>query len=79
MYFKFLWSFDRFKRTLSNKDMLVSSAGWSKTSDLVFMFVWFCCYSTARWGSIILMLISLRALPAGSYVSVGWLASIPHV
>ncbi|CAG8887099.1 unnamed protein product [Penicillium egyptiacum] len=36
-------------------------------------------YAVARLGNIILMLISLRALPAGSYISVDWLATIPHI
>ncbi|KAJ5514457.1 hypothetical protein N7463_004009 [Penicillium fimorum] len=79
LYFKYLWSFYRLRRTLGSEDKRVSSISWSKAYDLLFILVWFCCYATARWGIIILMFISLRALPAGSYVTVSWLASIPHI
>ncbi|KAJ6138075.1 hypothetical protein N7471_004561 [Penicillium samsonianum] len=58
---------------------LPPTASWSKASDLLFNLVWFCCYATARWGSVILMFISLRALPAASYITVNWLSSIPHI
>ncbi|KAJ5834694.1 hypothetical protein N7447_000720 [Penicillium robsamsonii] len=79
LYFKFLWLFYRFRRTLGDKEKRVSSISWSKAPDLLFVLIWFCCYATARWGIIILMFISLRALPASSYVTVNWLASIPHI
>ncbi|KAJ5960073.1 uncharacterized protein N7479_007223 [Penicillium vulpinum] len=79
LYFKFLWSFYWLRRTLGNKEKRVSSDSWSKAPDLLFILVWFCCYATARWGNVILMFISLRALPAGSYTSVDWLTSIPHI
>lgn len=36
-------------------------------------------YSIARLGLIALMFSSLRALPTGSYVSIDWLATIPHI
>ncbi|CAI7572942.1 unnamed protein product [Penicillium glandicola] len=38
-----------------------------------------CVYSVARWGSLILMFISLRALPADSYTTIEWLSTIPHI
>ncbi|KOS40116.1 hypothetical protein ACN38_g9040 [Penicillium nordicum] len=79
LYLKYLWSFYWLRRTLDDKEKRVSTAGWSKPSDLFFILVWFCCYATTRWGCVILMLISLRALPAGSYITVDWLSSIPHV
>jgi hypothetical protein len=36
-------------------------------------------YTLARIGNLILMFISLRAVPTGSYISIEWLASIPHI
>ena len=39
----------------------------------------FYIYYLARVGQIILMLISLRALPAGSFIGIDWLSSIPHI
>ncbi|KAJ5384900.1 hypothetical protein N7517_002811 [Penicillium concentricum] len=57
------------RRTLGDKEKRVLSIGWSKAPGLLFVLVWFCCYATARWGCIILMFISLRALPAGSYIT----------
>lgn len=36
-------------------------------------------YSLARAGMLILMLISLRALPAGSFVGIDWLSTVPHI
>ncbi|KAK4863607.1 hypothetical protein LT330_002385 [Penicillium expansum] len=79
LYLKYLWAFYCLQRTSDDKEKRVSSASWSKAFDLLFVLVWFCCYATARWGSIILMFISLRALPAGSYTTVDWLSSIPHI
>ncbi|KAJ5615831.1 hypothetical protein N7537_000945 [Penicillium hordei] len=79
LYLRYLWSFHCLRRTLDDKEERVSSASWSKPSDLFWNLMWFCCYATARWGSVILMFISLRALPAGSYITVDWLSSIPHI
>lgn len=79
LYLKYLWSFYCLRRTLDDKEERVSSASWSKPSDLFFSVMWLICYATARWGSIVLMFISLRALPAGSYTTVDWLSSIPHI
>lgn len=76
---KIPWSFYCLRRTLDDKEERVSSASWSKPSDLFFSVMWLICYATARWGSIVLMFISLRALPAGSYTTVDWLSSIPHI
>jgi hypothetical protein len=36
-------------------------------------------YFIARFGTLALMLSSLRALPADSYTTPNWLSSIPHV
>ncbi|KAH8691169.1 hypothetical protein BGW36DRAFT_400515 [Talaromyces proteolyticus] len=36
-------------------------------------------YCVARLGIFALMLSSLRALPVGCYISIDWLASIPHL
>jgi len=36
-------------------------------------------YFLARFGTLALMLSSLRALPADSYITPDWLSSIPHV
>jgi hypothetical protein len=54
--------------------------------DIQQHFPLFCClmilfivYSYARLGNLVLMFISLRALPAGSYISIDWLAAIPHI
>ncbi|KAJ5406526.1 hypothetical protein N7465_007810 [Penicillium sp. CMV-2018d] len=79
LYLKYLWLFYCLWRTLDDKEKRVSSASWSKPSDLFLYLMWFCCYGTARWGSVILMFISLRALPADSYITVDWLSSIPHI
>lgn len=79
LYFKYLWSFYCLWRILDDKEERVSSDSWSKPSDLFFVLMWLFCYATARWGSVILMFISLRALPAGSYTTVDWLSSIPHI
>lgn len=79
LYLKYLWSFYCLRRTLDDKEKRVSSDSWSKPSDLFFNLMWLCCYATARWGSVILMFISLRELPAGSYITVDWLSSIPHI
>lgn len=79
LYLKYLWSLYSLWRTLDDKEERVSSASWSRPSDLFISLMWFCCYGTARWGSVILMFISLRALPAGSYITVDWLSSIPHI
>ena len=39
----------------------------------------FFVYYATRAGSIILMMISLRALPAGSFTGIDWLSTIPHI
>ncbi|KAJ5160146.1 uncharacterized protein N7482_007150 [Penicillium canariense] len=39
----------------------------------------FFVYYFARVGTIILMMISLRALPAGSFIGIDWLSTIPHI
>jgi hypothetical protein len=36
-------------------------------------------YIMARFGTFALMLASLRALPKGAYISIDWLATIPHI
>lgn len=36
-------------------------------------------YGLARIGLIILMLISLRALPKGAFVGIDWLSTVPHI
>lgn len=36
-------------------------------------------YFIARFGTFALMLSSLRALPADSYITPDWLSSIPHI
>lgn len=36
-------------------------------------------YYLSRVGIIILMFISLRALPAGSFIGIDWLSTIPHI
>ncbi|CAI7642055.1 unnamed protein product [Penicillium discolor] len=79
LYLKYLWSFYCVRRTLDDKEERVSSASWSKPSDLFFVLILLFCYATARWGNVILMFISLRELPAGSYTTVDWLSSIPHI
>ncbi|KAJ5082271.1 hypothetical protein N7532_011314 [Penicillium argentinense] len=36
-------------------------------------------YSIARWGNLVLMFTSLRALPAESYTTIDWSSTIPHI
>ncbi|EAW14590.1 uncharacterized protein ACLA_076300 [Aspergillus clavatus NRRL 1] len=36
-------------------------------------------YALARLGMLVLVLTSMRALPAGSFVGIDWLSSIPHI
>ncbi|KAJ5104925.1 hypothetical protein NUU61_002272 [Penicillium alfredii] len=36
-------------------------------------------YSIARWGNLILMFVALRALPPGSYTTINWMSTIPHI
>lgn len=45
---------------------------------LVATIVSFNFYVIARLGIIGLVFSSLRALPTGSYTTVGWITSIPH-
>jgi hypothetical protein len=47
--------------------------------EISMYFGWLLVYSWARMGMLILVLISMRALPAGSYVGIDWLSTIPHV
>lgn len=48
---------------------------WEKVYNLGSLLV----YMLARLGMVALMFSSLRALPARSYISIDWLASIPHI
>lgn len=70
--------------TLPNsKDLLPSSmVGLTRPAALWTMFVTFIVgfnfYIVARLGIIGLVFSSLRALPTGSYTTVGWITSIPH-
>lgn len=45
---------------------------------LVTTIVSFNCYVIARLGIMGLVFSSLRALPTGSYTTVGWMTSVPH-
>jgi hypothetical protein len=74
-----LWMcYQLLRRSGGNKMARASTAAMNVWKLIVFS-VLFCVYSTARWGTIILMFISLRALPAGSYTTIEWLSTIPHI
>ncbi|KAH8695530.1 hypothetical protein BGW36DRAFT_398744 [Talaromyces proteolyticus] len=47
--------------------------------EIVVLVILLFTYALARIGTFVLMIMSLRALPAGSYVSIDWLKSIPHI
>jgi hypothetical protein len=51
----------------------------STTREEILMGCIFTVYSLARLGNLILIFTSLRALPAGSFISIDWIASVPHI
>lgn len=79
MYGLFVWAFIRFwsLHPDNTKRSFVKSAHREKAQALTLLL--FPLYAISRVGCIILMFISLRALPIRSYVTVDWLATIPHV
>jgi hypothetical protein len=75
----FLWIHWKLYRESGDKDRLISnSEGYGVWEALLFISL-FVVYSIARWGNIVLMFTSMRALPTGSYIAIDWLSSIPHI
>ncbi|KAJ5649432.1 uncharacterized protein N7484_003155 [Penicillium longicatenatum] len=79
IYLIHIWMFYRMYRATGNKRALVSDYDMVSGRLIALWSIWFCIYSIARWGNLILMFLSLRALPAGSYVTIDWMSTIPHI
>jgi hypothetical protein len=60
------------------KHYIDPEAHYTKVESFIYM-ASLLAYMIARLGILALMFSSLRALPAGSYISIDWLASIPHI
>lgn len=78
MYFVYAWRHYRIYRSLADKTKPVTGE-WHTQKTVAFTWCWFFVYATARWGNLILMFTSLRALPAASYVAIDWLSTVPHI
>lgn len=74
-----LWIHWKLYRESGDKDCLISNSDGYGIWEAMFFIGLFLVYSTARWGNIILMFTSLRALPTESYIAIDWLSSIPHI
>lgn len=71
--------FYRVYRKTGDMNTVVGAVDIVSGRVLILWVIWFWVYSIARWGNLILMFICLRALPAGSYVTIDWMSTIPHI
>lgn len=79
LYLVHVWLFYRLYRAKGDKRAIVEDADMAFGPLIALWAIWFWIYSTARWGNLILMFVSLRALPAGSYITIDWMSTIPHI
>jgi hypothetical protein len=75
----FFWIHWKLYRESGDKDRLISNSDGYGIWEALFFIGLFLVYSIARWGNIVLMFTSLRALPTESYIAIDWLSSIPHI
>ncbi|KAJ5885462.1 hypothetical protein N7495_009972 [Penicillium taxi] len=79
LYLIHMWTFYRLYRAAGDMNAYIDYSNWTTLRMLVLWCGWFWVYSITRWGDLILMFISLRALPVGSYITIDWMSTIPHI